>query len=279
MDLWFTEEQTPLLTIGLKVRKVLEYRQTGYQELAVLETEQYGRMLVLDGCIQTTEVDEPSYHEMLVHVPMATHPNPRRVAVVGGGDGGSIREMLKHPSVEEAVLIEIDAGVVEAAKRWLPSLSSGLEDKRVQIVHTDGKEYMAKVAQGELPPFDVVVVDSTDPVKAATGLFSEAFYQTVRQALNPDGILVAQTESPWVNQDLVTGTYQAMARTFPLARLYLSVVPTYPGGLWCFALGSLGPDPLEPQGKPPQGPCKYYTPELHKAAFVLPAFVQELIGG
>ncbi len=152
MDLWFTEEQTPLLTIGLKVRKVLEYRQTGYQELAVLETEQYGRMLVLDGCIQTTEVDEPSYHEMLVHVPMATHPNPRRVAVVGGGDGGSIREMLKHPSVEEAVLIEIDAGVVEAAKRWLPSLSSGLEDKRVQIVHTDGKEYMAKVAQGELPP-------------------------------------------------------------------------------------------------------------------------------
>lgn len=277
MDLWFTEKQTPTLTIGLKVRQLLEYRQTGYQELAVLETEQFGRMLALDGIIQTTEVDEPSYHEMIVHVPMTTHPRPRRVAVVGGGDGGSIREVLKHPSVEEAVLIEIDPEVIEASKRWLPSLSSALEEDRVQVVAADGREYMARVAKGELPRFDVVVVDSTDPIRAATGLFSEQFYREVREALNPDGILVAQTESPWVNQDLVQNAYRAMSQAFPLARLYLSVVPTYPTGLWSFTLGSLGPDPLKPQGQPPQGSCRYYTPELHQAAFVLPAFVQELI--
>ncbi|HEY8530711.1 MAG TPA: polyamine aminopropyltransferase [Limnochorda sp.] len=277
MDLWFTEKQTPVLTIGLKVRRLLEYRQTGYQELAVLETEQYGRMLALDGIIQTTEVDEPSYHEMIVHVPMATHPRPRRVAVVGGGDGGSIREVLKHPTVEEAVLIEIDPEVIEASKRWLPSLSSALDDERVQVVAADGREYMERAARGELPRFDVVIVDSTDPIRAAEGLFSQPFYQAVRDALNPDGILVAQTESPWVNQDWVKGAYQAMSQVFPLVRLYLSVVPTYPAGLWSFTLGSLGPDPLKPQGQPPQGACRYYTPELHQAAFVLPAFVQELI--
>lgn len=278
MHLWFTEDQTPTLRISFKVKQLLEYRQTGYQELAVLDTEPWGRMLALDGNIQTTERDEAAYHEMIAHVPLATHPRPRRVAVVGGGDGGSIREAIRHPSVEEAVLIEIDPGVVEASRRWLPTLSAGLDDPRVRVVAADGREYIRQAGSGEVPRFDVVVVDSTDPIRAATGLFSEEFYRDVRQALNPDGILVAQTESPYLNRELVQRCFRAMSAVFPLARLYLSTVPTYPGGLWSFTLGSLGPDPLKPEGRPPEGACRYYTPEVHQAAFALPPFVQELIG-
>ncbi|BAS28976.1 polyamine aminopropyltransferase [Limnochorda pilosa] len=277
MELWFTENQTASLRISVKASKVLEHRQTGYQELSVLETEPWGTMLALDGMIQTTERDEAAYHEMMVHVPLSTHPRPRRVAVIGGGDGGAIREVLKHPSVEQAVLVEIDPAVVEASRRWLPSLSSGLDDPRVQVVAADGRAYVQQAGQGDVPPFDVIVVDSTDPVRAAVGLFSEEFYRDVRGALAPGGILTAQTESPYLNRELLRQAFRAAAQVFPLARLYLTCVPTYPSGLWSFTLGSLGPDPLDPAGRGPEGSCRYYTPELHRAAFALPAFVTELI--
>lgn len=274
MDLWYTEFQTPAVGLTCKVTRTLIEEHTGFQHMAIIETEQFGRMLVLDGMVQTTEKDEFVYHEMIAHVALHTHPNPRRVAVIGGGDGGTIREVLKHPSVEEAVLVEIDGRVVEASREYLPSISGGLSDPRVTVNIADGVKHIRE-AEGE---YDVVLIDSTEPVGSAVGLFSPEFYTDVRKALREDGIMVAQTESPFFNQDLIRRTQAGIRAAFPVTRLYLAHVPTYPSGLWSFTLGSLRHDPL---GVDPAAikamPTKYYNRDVHFAAFQLPSFVRELV--
>ncbi|HLT58233.1 MAG: polyamine aminopropyltransferase [Limnochordales bacterium] len=274
MELWFTEKQTPAVGITCKVRRTLVEEHTGYQHLAILETEQFGRMLVLDGMVQTTEEDEFVYHEMIVHVALNTHPHPRRVAVIGGGDGGTVREVLKHAAVEQVVLIEIDGRVVEACREHLPSISGGLADPRVEVRIADGVQHI-RTAVAE---YDVVIIDSTEPIGAAIGLFSPEFYRDVAKALRDDGIMVAQTESPFFNQDLIRQSYAGIRDAFPVARLYLASVPTYPSGLWSFTLGSKRYDPLavDPASIPPLD-TRYYTPQVHHAAFQLPRFVEELV--
>ncbi|WP_188881554.1 polyamine aminopropyltransferase [Alicyclobacillus cellulosilyticus] len=274
MELWFTELQNENLSIGLRIRRTLHSEQTPYQGLDVVETVQYGRMLVLDGCIMTTEQDEFVYHEMMAHVPLHTHPNPKRVLVVGGGDGGVIREVIKHPSVEKAVLAEIDGRVIEIAKEYFPGIAAGFGDPRVEIQVTDGIRYVQE-HPGE---FDVILVDSTDPVGPAVGLFAKEFYQAVYRALKEDGLFAAQTESPFVNQDLIARVFADVRDVFPQTHLYLAYVPTYPTGMWSFTLGSKRYNPLEPQPCRVRG-TKYYTTEVHRAAFVLPPFVQEVIAG
>lgn len=272
MDVWFTEHQTPAVTIGLRVNAVLWREKTPYQELTVLDTEAYGRMLVLDGAIQTTSADEFVYHEMIAHVPLASHPHPKRVAVIGGGDGGVIREILKHPTVEEAHLVEIDERVVEIARRFFPEISSGLQDERAHIHFVDGIEWIRQ-EKG----LDVVIVDSTDPVGPATGLFTPEFYATVAEALGPDGILVAQSESPFLEPDIVRRAFGGVRSAFPVAALYLAAVPTYPSGLWSFAFGAKSglPGILADPGRVIS--ARYWTPEVHRAAFQLPKFVQDLL--
>ena len=274
MELWFTEKQTPALGLTCKVRRTLLEEQTPYQHLAILETEQFGRMLVLDGMVQTTEKDEFVYHEMIAHVALNTHPNPRRVAVIGGGDGGTVREVLKHRSVEQVVLIEIDRRVVEACREYLPSISCALSDPRVEVRVADGVEHI-RSAENE---YDVVLIDSTEPVGCAVGLFSAPFYRDVARALREDGIMVAQTESPFVNQDVIRRSNAGIRASFPITRLYLASIPTYPSGLWSFTLGSKRYDPLEvdPASIPPLE-TRYYTPHIHHAAFRLPRFVEELV--
>ncbi|MCL6548946.1 MAG: polyamine aminopropyltransferase [Alicyclobacillus sp.] len=275
MELWFTERQTDNLTIGLRVTKTLHSEQTRYQGLDVVETAEYGRMLVLDGCIMTTDYDEFVYHEMLAHVALHTHPQPKSVLVVGGGDGGVIREVLKHPSVERAVLAEIDDRVIEASKRFFPQISSGFGDPRVDVQVTDGIQYVAD-HPGE---FDVILVDSTDPVGPAVGLFSREFYRSVHRALREDGVFAAQTESPFVNRELIRRVFSDVRSVFAQTHLYLAYVPTYPTGMWSFTLGSKRHQPLPgPQAARTAG-LRYYSPEVHRAAFVLPPFVQELIRG
>lgn len=274
MELWYTEFQTPAVGITCKVTRTFVEEHTGYQHMAIINTEQFGRMLVLDGMVQTTERDEFVYHEMIAHVALNTHPNPRKVAVIGGGDGGTIREVLKHPSVEKAVLVEIDGRVVEASKEYLPTISSGLSDPRVTVKIADGVQHI-RDAEGE---YDVVLIDSTEPVGSAVGLFSPEFYADVRKALREDGIMVAQTESPFFNQDLIRRTQAGIRASFPVTRLYLAHVPTYPSGLWSFTLGSLRYDPLEvaPEAIKPLA-TKYYNRDVHFGAFQLPTFVQELV--
>lgn len=274
MNFWFTEMQTPDVALSCRTRRLLHSEKTPYQELAVYETVQFGRMLVLDDVIQTTVADEFVYHEMITHVGLNTHPDPRRVLVIGGGDGGSVREILKHTRVEKVTLVEIDGRVIEAARKFLPETSCGFEDPRVEIVVADGIKYVGE-QQGA---YDVVVVDAPDPVGPAVGLFSASFYRSIWRALAEDGLCLAQTESPFFNRDLISRVYRDMAGVFPLVRLYLACIPTYPGGLWSFTLGSKKYDPLQVEAeKIPDLGTRYYSPAVHKSAFVLPPFVAELV--
>lgn len=281
MEVWFTEDQTPDMRLSVRVRRVLHRERTPFQEILVLDTVPLGRVLVLDDVIQTTEFEEFTYHEMMAHVPLFAHPDPQRVLVVGGGDGGVIREVLRHPTVREAHLAEIDERVIAAARQYLPSISAALDDPRCRIVVTDGIRHVAEHEDA----YDVIIVDSTDPVGPAVGLFSEDFYRSVHRALREDGIFVAQTESPFYNRDLLRGIQEALGRVFPRSGLYLAVVPGYPGGMWSISYGSKGPDPRRvPPGRWEQrgGPAfgtRYYTPAVHEAAFVLPPFVAELLPG
>lgn len=273
MELWYTEKQTPDLGITCKIRKTLRTEKTPFQDLAVIETVQFGPMLVLDGMVMTTEKDEFVYHEMISHVALSTHPNPKNVLVVGGGDGGAIREILKHPSVERAVLAEIDGAVIEASKTFLPGIASGLDDPRVDVQVTDGIAYVRE-HPGE---FDVILIDSTEPVGPAVGLFAQEFYQDVYKALSEEGLMVAQSESPFINHDLIRAVQKSLRSVFPLVRLYTCSIPTYPTGLWSFSLASKIHDPLKvDKSRIPQMETKYYNAEVHYGCFALPNFVQEL---
>lgn len=274
MELWFTEEQTENLRLGLRVTKALVTEQTEFQNLAVVDTAQYGRMLVLDGCVMTTEKDEFVYHEMIAHVPLFTHPNPKDVLVVGGGDGGVIREVLKHASVERAVLAEIDPKVIERSKEWLPSISRALSSDRCELMVGDGIAHVREHKKA----YDVIISDSTDPIGPAVGLFEESFYMNCWEALRDDGIFVAQTESPFLHPELIRETYQKIASIFPVTRLYLATIPTYPGSLWSFTIGSKVHDPLGDTRLLLSMPLetKYYSPAIHQAAFTLPPFVERL---
>ncbi len=274
MELWYTEKQTKDLGITCKIKETLHVEKSEFQHIALIDTNQYGRMLVLDGTVQTTIQDEFVYHEMISHVPLFTHPNPRKVAVIGGGDGGSIREILKHKSVEKACLVEIDKKVVEVSKRYLPEISVALDDSRAQVCIEDGIEFV----KNHKNEFDVIMVDSTDPVGPAVGLFVKGFYQSIHDALKEDGVFVAQTESPFLNGELITSVYKDVQEVFPIARLYLCCVPTYPSGMWTFTLGSKKFDPLKvEENNIEELDFKYYSKEIHKAAFALPPFVKKLV--
>ncbi|WP_062052002.1 spermidine synthase [Bacillus sp. JCM 19034] len=275
MELWYTEKQTERFGITAKVKQTLHTEKTEFQQLDMIETEEFGTMLVLDGMVMTTEKDEFVYHEMVAHVPLFTHPNPKRVLVVGGGDGGVIREVLKHPSVEKAVLVEIDGKVVEYSKRYLPTIAGGLDDPRVDVQIDDGFMHIAK-AENE---YDVIMVDSTEPVGPAVKLFEKGFYEGIAKALKEDGIFVAQTDNPWFHGDLITKVYRDVSEIFPITNLYTANIPTYPSGLWTFTIGSKKYDPLKVEANRfHEIETKYYTKELHSAAFALPRFVGQLIG-
>ncbi|MBS4021097.1 MAG: polyamine aminopropyltransferase [Dethiobacter sp.] len=273
MELWYTEKQTPHLGITCLIKETLCHFQTPYQDLAVIDTLQFGRMLVLDGMVQTTERDEFVYHEMLAHIAMQAHPNPRHVLVVGGGDGGVIREVIKYDSVESATLVEIDEAVIEVSKKYLPTISAGLTDPRVTVLVTDGIEHV----RNAIGKYDIILVDSTEPVGPAIGLFSAEFYANIYRALKKDGIFVAQTESPFFNRDLIQSTFARIGSVFPLTKLYLASVPTYPSGLWSFTVGSKCYEPEDTHRKTVS--TKYYNAGVHQGSFRLPGFVRELLEG
>lgn len=269
MELWFTEKQTPNLGITLKLKETFCREQTEYQDMMIVDTCQFGRMLCLDGTVQTTEGDEFVYHEMICHVPLFAHPNPKKVLVIGGGDGGAIREALKHPSVEKVVLAEIDGRVVEQSRKYLPSISCELDNPRAEVFIGDGIEFV-KNSKNE---YDVILVDSTDPVGPAVGLFAKEFYQSVYEALTDDGILVPQTESPFLHQDLICDVQRSLRSIFPTVKTYMAGIPTYPSGTWTFTAASKKHDPETP-ARQLAFETKYYTTKLHKGSFALPASLE-----
>ncbi|MEW6182246.1 MAG: polyamine aminopropyltransferase [Bacillota bacterium] len=272
MELWYTENQNSNLRLSCLVTRTLHVEETSYQHLAVLETPGFGRVLLLDGIVQTTVWDEYIYHEMIAHVPLNTHRDPKRVLVIGGGDGGTARETVRHPKVEKTVMVEIDERVVAASREYLPELSAGFGDPKLELRIDDGIKHVAE-CKGE---YDVAVIDSTDPIGPAVGLFSRDFYEKLAGALKDDGLFVAQTESPLFNLDFIERIYNDLKGIYPIVRTYLAVVPSYPGGLWSFTMGSKKYDPLTVDlDKIPGLSYRYYNREIHRASFALPQFLKE----
>ena len=250
-----------------KVRRRLYQGQSDYQTIEVLELETFGTALVLDGIMQTTTEDEFIYHEMLAHVPLLAHPDPRRVLIIGGGDGGLAREVLRHAAVKEVVLVEIDRMVVEVAMKYLPEHTKALSDSRLVIHYADGARFLQENRQ----PFDIILVDSTDPEGTGPGqwLYTEAFHDSVVANLRSGGIFAQQTGTPFFNPEVVEQVAASLVRRFPWAGVYWATVPTYPGGFFTFSTGSLGPAVNEPW-RTWEGATRWYSEALHRQCFVLP---------
>jgi len=254
------------------VDKVLFHKKSQYQEILVFENPFFGRVLVLDGVVQLTERDEFIYHEMLAHVPLMAHPNPRKVLIIGGGDGGTLREVLKHPEVEEAVLVDIDKEVIETSKKFFPTLSVGFKDPRAIVVNEDGVKYL----QDYENEFDVIIVDSTDPVGFAYGLTTEEFFKTVFKALKEDGIYAGQSESIHYHLDIVRRFQNNLKSVFPIVDLYTAVIPTYAGYWWTFSIASKKHSVKEPK-REKNFETKYYSEAVHKNAFLTEELYEKLI--
>lgn len=272
MDLWVTEYQTPALGYSCKITETLRVEKTPFQDLAVVVTEQFGKMLLLDGMVMTTDRDEFVYHEMISMVALNSHPDPRKVLIIGGGDGGALREVVRHPRVEKGVLVEIDDRVIQSSRDFFPELACAFSNPKAEIIVDDGIKYI----QEHKYEFDIILVDSTEPVGPAVVLFSPEFYQSCFEALKEDGMLVAQSESPFFNQQVIQTVYGGIGQIFPVTDLYLASIPTYPSGLWSFTIGSKKYDPQEVKTQTDLS-FKYYNEALHKASFKLPGFVQEII--
>jgi spermidine synthase len=272
---WLVEEQTPGYRVQWKVRQVLHTEQTPYQHMQIVELEDFGRALILDNCVQTTVGDEFIYHEMIAHVPLCTHPNPERVLIIGGGDGGTAREVLRHPTVKHVDMVEIDGAVVDACRRYLPETAASLDNPRLALHIGDGLAWVAR-ARGE---YDVILVDSSDPAGPAEGLFTRTFYQNVYAALKPGGLFVCQALNPFFHQSLIRDVYAVVSGIFPIAMPYLTVVPTYPSGMHCFILGSKKHHPLQGRLRSLGFATRWYTPEIHRAAFALPPVFAALLEG
>ena len=264
--------------IAIKAGKVLFSEQSDFQKVEVFETESsLGRVLTLDDLMMTTEGDEYHYHEMIAHVPMMNHKNPESVLVIGGGDGGTVREVLKHKSVKRVVLCEIDGMVIDACKKYLPTIACELENPKVEILVQDAIEYI-KDKKNE---FDIVLIDSTDPMGPGEGLFTEEFYTNVKNSLKKGGIVTAQSESPFVNKEEIKKMYNLLKKVFPICETFTSNIPTYPGGYWAWPFCSEDVKPLsyidEERCAEITKTCKIYNKDYHMARFALPNYLKELL--
>ena len=239
-DLRYTELSEVGMGISVKVNSTIFHDESDFQTIDIIDTPALGKMLILDGLVMTSDKDEFFYHEMISHIPMNSHPAPRNILVIGGGDGGTVREVLKHECVQKVVLCEIDGTVVECCKKYLPEIAGKLDDPKVEIQIRDGVEYISTQKE----QFDIILIDSTDPLGPGVGLFTEEFYNNVKNALKKGGIMVAQSESPFADQKEMKLMYALLKKVFPIVRTYVGPMPTYPGGYWSWAFCSESVEPL-----------------------------------
>ncbi|MBX3023151.1 MAG: polyamine aminopropyltransferase [Bdellovibrionales bacterium] len=258
------------LSFGLGLVRKLFEGQSAFQKVEVFESTHHGRVLLNDGCFMLSERDERIYHEMMVHVPLNVHPYPRRVLIIGGGDGGTAREVLRHESVERCVMVEIDAMVVDACRKFIPQTAGQLGDARMDLRIEDGVRFMKTSDER----FDVILIDSTDPNGAATPLFGRDFYKDVAAHLAPEGIVIAQGESVFYEQETQVSLLTLASELFPCTGMFNFTNMTYPGGLWSFLWASRGPHPLRDL-RPHRLETFYYNEDVHRAAFQLPEFQRQ----
>ena len=285
IDGWFHERGPlwPGQAFSIQIKEVLYHQKSVFQDVLVFDSTNYGKVLVLDGVIQCTERDEHSYQEMMAHLPLYAHPNPKKVLVIGGGDGGVLREIARHSCVEEIVICELDKDVIDVSKKYLPFMAKGFDDKRVTVHIKDGAQFMKENQSS----FDVIITDSSDPVGPACVLFETPFYKAMHGSLRDGGIICTQGECVWLHIDLIQPLVKAITPLFHTVEYAYCTIPSYPSGqigfiIACKAGGASGNGCKVPVRVPEerlQKELKYYTSEIHQASFVLPAFAKRAIFG
>jgi spermidine synthase len=279
MELWYSENSTENVKFSIKVDKQLYCGRSDFQRIDVFESPEFGRFLTLDGLMMLTEKDEFIYHEMITHVPMAVHPSPQNILVIGAGDGGVVRELTKYDYIKRIDLVEIDEKVVEVCREYLPHTASSFGDKRVNIFYQDGLKFIRKYEN----EYDIIIVDSTDPFGPGEGLFTKEFYGNCFKALKADGIMVNQHESSFYAQDAeaMKRAHQRIVKSFPLSRVYQAHIPTYPSGYWLFGFASKKYHPIRDlnirQWRSLGIETRYYNTNLHKGSFYLPSYVEKIL--
>ena len=277
-DGWFFEvnELWPGMKLALEIEKVLYSGKSKFQQIDVYQTRKYGRMLALDGIIQITEFDEFVYQEMMAHIPLFAHPNPEQVLVIGGGDGGILREISRHDCVKSIDICEIDEEVVRVSREFLPNLGCGFEDKRVKLHIRDGNAFVME----QKNKYDIIIVDSSDFIGASEVLFKMPFYERLKFALRPDGIIATQGESIFLHKNLVINLSRITKELFVRQAYSYIMVPTYPGGSIGICLASLGPNLKKTAREIPdkiQKRLRYYSADIHEASMVLPYFAKKML--
>ena len=279
MELWYTEDHTDYAKFSIKINKHLFSEQSNFQRVDIFESYEFGKMLTLDGLMMVNEKDEFVYHDMIVHVPMASKPDIKKVLVIGGGDGGTVRELTRYNTIERIDMVEIDKMVVDVSRKYLPITSSKLDDERVNLYYEDGIKFI----EDKENEYDLIIVDSTDPIGPGEGLFTTEFYNNCYKALTKDGILVNQSESPYYDRDIreFKRAYSKIKKTFPIAKIYQFHMPTYPSGHWLFGFASKSIDPVENDNIEKWNELglktKYYNTNIHRGSFALPNFVLEMM--
>lgn len=280
MEFWYTEEWTDKVRFSIKVDKQLYSKKSDFQQVDIFESQELGKFLTLDGLMMVNEKDEFIYHDCIVHTPMCVNPNIRKVLVIGGGDGGTVRELTRYPFIEKIDMVEIDELVVRASMEFLPITAHQLKDPRVNLFFEDGVAWVANSADAT---YDLIIVDSTDPIGPGEGLFTTEFYQNCYRILSQHGILVNQNESPYFAQNAheMKRAQQKISRIFPISKVYQAHIPTYPSGHWLFGFASKTFDPIQDakieEWKALKLKTKYYNTELHIGSFMLPTYVKEML--
>ncbi|MBN2794007.1 MAG: polyamine aminopropyltransferase [Clostridia bacterium] len=278
MENWITEAHSDAVHFNVKVKEQLYHGQSKYQMIDIYDTYAFGRLLALDGDIMITEKDEFIYHDMIVHVPMATNPDIKKVLVIGGGDGGTVRELTRYKTIEQIDMVELDEQVVNVCRDYFKDVASGFDDPRVHLYFEDGVSFVSGLKE----VYDLIIVDSTDPFGPGEGLFSKGFYENCFYALKEDGILINQHESPYYENDAyeMKRSHANIKRTFDIAKVYQFHMPTYPSGHWLFGFASKTMDPETVDLSTWEAldiKTKYYNTKIHKGAFALPTYVVNML--
>lgn len=269
---FFEKDPFAPIQYSYEVENILYKGKSKFQEILVVQNPHFGKMLILDGVVQITERDEFFYHEMLTHIVLHAHPAPKKVVVIGGGDGGAVREVLKHKTVEKVYFIEIDEEVINVSRKFFPTVACAVDDPRVEIKCMDG----AKFVKGRESDIDAVIVDSTDIVGFATSLFTKEFFTGIKNSLTQNGLYVTLSESLHFHKDIVIEVQETMKGVFPLVDLYAAPIATYAGNWWTFSVGSKGPSPREMR-QAYEIQTKYYSDEIHQQAFLPKGMYEKLM--